>query len=227
MFCRKKVSLCPCLVWSCCRRCYSLIRCPGFHQTSWSTCRAAEEHEKHGAFLQDTVSNFCRQIVCTIPCVCTWLLMSFSCSFKAFICNLYSDTCFSICRNLKKCLVNLNTRGQDYFQSVTFLLVVPDNLLCITHKLSLQLVLLLRLLQDHVCLSEFGLQQFLLEVPVFEYLLQVLEKDNEAGRDFRVWISKSFLVFVHGRASVPPPAGRIVKWVPWVSQPGRCSPGTA
>lgn len=69
-------------------------------------------------------------------------------------------------------------KGQDYFQSVTFHLVARDNLLCITHELPLQLVLLLRLLQDHVCLSEFGLQQFLLEVPVFEHLLQVLEKDN-------------------------------------------------
>lgn len=45
-----------------------------------------------------------------------------------------------------------------------------------THKLSLQLVFLLGLLQQHVGLREFGLQQLLLEVPVFEDLLQVLRR---------------------------------------------------
>jgi len=38
-----------------------------------------------------------------------------------------------------------------------------------------QLVLLLNLLQDHVCLREFGFQQLLLQVSVLEDLFQVLE----------------------------------------------------
>lgn len=47
-----------------------------------------------------------------------------------------------------------------------------------THKLSLQFVFLLSLLQQHVGLREFGLQQLLLEVPVFEDLLQVLRRHS-------------------------------------------------
>lgn len=53
-----------------------------------------------------------------------------------------------------------------------------DDLVHKTHELSLQLVFLLGLLQQHVGLREFGLQQLLLEVPVFEDLLQVLRRHS-------------------------------------------------
>lgn len=59
----KTFLLCPCLVWSCCRHCYSLILCPGIHQTSWSTYQAEEKQwekcyrclqvEKHASVAHD------------------------------------------------------------------------------------------------------------------------------------------------------------------------------
>lgn len=44
-----------------------------------------------------------------------------------------------------------------------------------THELFFQLVLLLRLLQDHVGLRELGVQQLFFQVSVFEDLFQVLK----------------------------------------------------
>lgn len=47
------------------------------------------------------------------------------------------------------------------------------------YKLLLQLVLLLGLLQQHVGLREFGLQELLFQVSVFEHLFQVLENNRD------------------------------------------------
>lgn len=49
------------------------------------------------------------------------------------------------------------------------------NVMLQAYKVSLQLVLLLGLLQEHVRLRELGFQQLLLQVSVLEDLFQVLE----------------------------------------------------
>lgn len=47
------------------------------------------------------------------------------------------------------------------------------------YQFFLQPVLLLSLLQYHVCLCELGLQQLLFQISVFEDLLQVLENSQK------------------------------------------------
>lgn len=85
-----------------------------------------------------------------------------------FTCILYSDTCLSIC-GIMRCLQENEHPG---IRTANMLLNSSR------YQLLLQPVLLLGLLQYHVCLCEFGLQQLLFQISVFEDLLQVLQRSQ-------------------------------------------------
>lgn len=131
---------------------------------------------------------------------CTCVFISSSCSFRTFTCILYSDTCLSIC-GTTRCL---QEREHPGVRTTNALLSSSQ------YQLSLQPVLLLGLLQDHVCLCQFGLQQLLFQISVLEDLLQVLQSSQIKALPPKPLPQLSFALSVCS-GSVPPRAGHILK----------------
>lgn len=81
-----------------------------------------------------------------------------------------------------------------------------------TYKLYLQLVLLLSLLQHHVCLCEFGLQQLFFQVPVLKDLLQVLEESQVNSYKLCIWAYNRQICKSYSFCSI---CGRIITASRW------------